>query len=138
MQSFKSLICSLMVFLVVVHVEMVRSDRSDDGETYIYECYGKDACKDKSIRCNQQYFDGYMVECDGESACSGNTMIDAGDAVYLKVTCDGKDACKGNTRIYCPEGLCLLECWGEKACEDIRVYEQENTQFSCTGNCDDV
>merc|ERR1712087_357364 len=106
------------------------------GDCTQHNCIGKDSCKDMTIECEK--VDTCVIACIGESACGGNTEVDATAAEYAAFLCDGKDSCKGNTVLSCGSGPCYLSCTGdETACEDTTAKVGDAKSFECEGFCDD-
>eukprot|EP01083_Nonionella_stella_P272216 922915_1 len=101
--------------------------------TCTLNCVGKDQCKDAELRCRSG--DPCVVNCQGESSCGGNTIIDASQSTDVRIKCSGKDACKGNTEINCGTASCDITCAGGTSCEDTTATADSATAFACTGSC---
>eukprot|EP00483_Globobulimina_turgida_P002662 UN02667 len=97
----------------------------------LIRCHGKDSCKDYTKRCRTG--EKCRIECFGESACSGNTVLDGSKATVVKFLCTGKDSCKGNTVMKCGTGKCVLKCAQPTSCEDATIYCGAASSFVCKG-----
>merc|ERR1712154_418549 len=124
---------------------------------------GTDACKDGTIRCNNDGFD-CIVNCMSESSCSGSTTIigpvggrltvnchglkscegatvfDGAQSTDMTVICLGNEACKGSVTLNFGTGEGRLECRGTPdSCVGSPIFNMQagpNAAFSCGGvNC---
>merc|ERR1712154_654208 len=78
---------------------------------------GTDACKDGTIRCNNDGFD-CIVNCMSESSCSGSTTIIGPVGGRLTVNCHGLKSCEGATVFDGAQSTDMtVICLGNEACK---------------------
>eukprot|EP00484_Ammonia_sp_Unknown_P011298 CAMPEP_0197077200 /NCGR_PEP_ID=MMETSP1384-20130603/212497_1 /TAXON_ID=29189 /ORGANISM="Ammonia sp." /LENGTH=950 /DNA_ID=CAMNT_0042516061 /DNA_START=72 /DNA_END=2924 /DNA_ORIENTATION=- len=96
---------------------------------------GNDACKDGTIKCNNDGHDCTVkclspsacagaatilgpargkltVTCSGSKACEGATKVDGESSTDVTVKCEGSQSCKGNVAVRFGTGFGRLECYG--------------------------
>eukprot|EP00485_Elphidium_margaritaceum_P013187 CAMPEP_0202685300 /NCGR_PEP_ID=MMETSP1385-20130828/1052_1 /ASSEMBLY_ACC=CAM_ASM_000861 /TAXON_ID=933848 /ORGANISM="Elphidium margaritaceum" /LENGTH=954 /DNA_ID=CAMNT_0049339615 /DNA_START=49 /DNA_END=2913 /DNA_ORIENTATION=+ len=108
------------------------------GQCTITCSVGTDACKDGTIKCNN---DGYpcIVNCLSGSACAGSAHITGPRGASLSVNCLGGQSCEGSVQI---DGSVSTDvsvvCDGSQACKGSMAvaYGLGSNSLQCNGSPD--
>eukprot|EP00483_Globobulimina_turgida_P008068 UN08084 len=128
---------SLVISLTICNAETISGcggtctcNAAFANETCIFDCSTADSCKDATLECGEG--DICIVDCSGDSGCSGNAQIIGTDAIDVIVFCSNEDSCKGNTNILCGTGVCQVTCSNSTSCEDATINAATAAEFSCS------